>query len=302
MKPSFGRLFLDYLLRHRSFRRLKSDLRVANFNRRFLRRAAAFPPGAAAAGAEPATFRHAGNAGDVIYSLPAVRALSGGRKAQIFLQTGVPAFYVDGPHPHGDVRLTSASVALLAPLLQAQGYVARCEAWSGQAFAWDLDLVQRSPIRLDRGHIARWYFAVFGIAGDLTQPWLTATPEAGLAEHIVIGRSARYRNPVLDYAFLRRYPRVACVGVESEYRELAQQVPNLEWLRTDDFLQLAGIIAGARLFVGNQSLPFALAEGLKVRRVLEVCPRAPNVIPEGADAYDAYFQPQFEHAVARCLS
>lgn len=300
MRP-FSAILSDWL-RHRSLRRLKADLRVANFNRKFSRKAAAFAAGTPDAGAEPATFRHAGNAGDVIYSLPTIRALCAGRRARVFLQVGVPAFYMDGAHPHGDVRLTAASVGLLAPLLQAQPYVERCETWSGQACAYDLDLVQRSPMRLDRGHIARWYFAVFGVAADLSQPWLGAPAAAGLGEHIVVARSARYRNPALDYGFLRRYPKLAFVGVESEYSEMARQLPQLEWLRSDDFLQLARYIAGARLFVGNQSLPFAVAEGLKVQRVLEVCPRAPNVIPEGPRAYDAYFQPQFERAVAQCMA
>ena len=302
MTRPLGDLLLDYVLRHRSWRRLKSDVRVENFNRKFARKAAAFPPGLPAPGADAATFRHAGNAGDIVYSLPAIRALAAGARARIFLQVGVPAFYVDGPHPHGDVRLTAASVGLIAPLLQAQDYVASCAAWNGEPCAWDLDLVQRSPIRLDRGHIARWYFAVFGVAADLSQPWLAAPPRAGLADTLVIGRSARYRNPALDYGFLKQYPRLACVGVESEYRDLARQLPGIEWLRTGNFLELAQVIAGARLFVGNQSLPFAIAEGLKVRRVLEVCPRAPNVVPEGAAGYDACFQPQFERAVARCMA
>lgn len=300
MRHSLWTLIGDYLFRHHSFKRFKADVRVENFNRKFARKAVRLQFQPWTPQTEP-TFRHSGNAGDIIYSLPAVRALCHGAKARILLRAGIPAFYADGAHPSGNVRLSTETVKMLLPLLGAQPYIESCEAWTGQPFCHDLDAVQDSPIRLDRGHIARWYFALFGLAADLGQPWLVAPRDTAFSEHLVLARSGRYRNPVLSYSFLRRYPKIGFVGVESEYREMLQEVPGLEWFPVGDFLELATVINSARAFVGNQSFPFSLAEGLKVRRVLEVCPRAPNVIVEGDHAYDAYFQPQFEHMVARCV-
>ncbi|MEK7224455.1 MAG: hypothetical protein AAB221_02085, partial [Bacteroidota bacterium] len=57
------------------------------------------------------------------------------------------------------------------------------------------------------------------------------------------------------------------------------------------------VIAGCKFFIGNQSFPFALAEALKVKRALELCFECPNVIPEGENAYDFVYQPQFEKIV-----
>ena len=42
------------------------------------------------------------------------------------------------------------------------------------------------------------------------------------------------------------------------------------------------------------SLFYPMAEALKVPRLLEACPEFPVVQPVGLDAYDFYFQPQFE--------
>ena len=65
---------------------------------------------------------------------------------------------------------------------------------------------------------------------------------------------------------------------------------------------MARAIAGARLFIGNQSLPFSIAEALKARRLLEACPRAPTNVPEGPYAYEAWFQPHFEALVDKLYS
>ena len=45
------------------------------------------------------------------------------------------------------------------------------------------------------------------------------------------------------------------------------------------------IIAGSKLFVGNQSFAFSVAEGLKHPRVLEVYYQANNCQPHGNDGY-----------------
>ena len=46
-------------------------------------------------------------------------------------------------------------------------------------------------------------------------------------------------------------------------------------------------------------MPYALAEGLKVTRILEVSTVTPNCTPIGARGYDVYFQRQFEHIIER---
>jgi ADP-heptose:LPS heptosyltransferase len=64
---------------------------------------------------------------------------------------------------------------------------------------------------------------------------------------------------------------------------------------------MARVIRSARFFIGNQSFPFALAEALKVPRILEVCPQTPDVIPTGDHIGAAYFQQNFEVLVRRFM-
>ena len=49
-----------------------------------------------------------------------------------------------------------------------------------------------------------------------------------------------------------------------------------------------------KLFIGNLSFGYALAEALKVPRLLESGPNFPLVYPNGNHGYDFYFQSHFE--------
>ena len=55
-----------------------------------------------------------------------------------------------------------------------------------------------------------------------------------------------------------------------------------------------GPVKSGKFFLGNMSLGFALAEILKVPRLLENFPEYNVVNPHGPNAYDFYFQDHFE--------
>jgi ADP-heptose:LPS heptosyltransferase len=118
---------------------------------------------------------------------------------------------------------------------------------------------------------------------------------------IIIARSHRYRSPLIDYSFLNGYRNKLFIGVQEEYDDMKKVLPDLEFKPVNDFLEMATIINSCRLFIGNQSFPFSLAEALKVNRLLEVYYKAPNVVVEGKGANDFIYQPQFEYAVKRLL-
>ena len=80
---------------------------------------------------------------------------------------------------------------------------------------------------------------------------------------------------------------------------MKQVLPDLRFQPVTNFLEMAGIINSCKLFIGNQSFPFSIAEALKVTRLLESYYRVPNVIVEGPGGNDFLYQPQFEYAVRR---
>lgn len=246
-------------------------------------------------------FKHSGNSGDIIYSLPAIFQLSKNGKAHLYLQLNQPGLYNLDYHPLGDRMLTDKMVELLKPLLLHQPQIASVEEYNGQQVDYDLDEFRNYTFLQDRGSILRWYFNVYGVSYNTSQPWLVAPKDEQYSNKVIIARSHRYRSPVIDYSFLKKYPDKLFVGVQEEYDDMKKAIPDLAYKPVADFLELATIINSCKLFIGNQSFPFSIAEALKVTRLLEVYFKLPNVVVEGKGANDFLYQPQFEYAVKRLL-
>lgn len=115
---------------------------------------------------------------------------------------------------------------------------------------------------------------------------------------ILCNRTSRYRNESIHYGFLQHQPlKVYFAGTMEEYAEFQSHVPKAVYLPIKNFLELAIYISSAKVFIGNQSFCFSLAEAMKTPRVLEVCSFAPNVIPCGPNGFDFYTQDAAEWLV-----
>lgn len=248
-------------------------------------------------------FKHFGLLGDIIYAIPAMKALTDDRKIHLHLLINQKSLYTKTmKHSNKDKILTEKNVEMLTPLLLSQPGFASCDVLTDQPIDYDLDEFRKYPFDFNTNHICRWYFHMYGISADLGKPWLTVKPNESFRDEIIIARSFRYRAPGISYNFLQKYPYITFVGTKEEYDDLKKAIPNLKYKQVSDFLELAQVIAGCKFFIGNQSFPFALAEALKVKRALELCFECPNVIPEGENAYDFVYQPQFEKIVKQLYS
>lgn len=259
--------------------------------------------------------RHAGNAGDVIYALSGLRELwrKTGHKINLYLSVNRPAFYYEGAvHPvfdesgRNNVMLNHYMVKLLTPLLQAQDYIEDVYVWQGEKIHFDMDKIRdlNQAIGMPNGCIKRWYSYVFpDMVGDYSQPCITL-PESlpskqidKYGDYILVNRTERYQNYKISYLFLKNYPKVIFAGTKREYDLFKMQAPHAHHLTVDSGLELAQWISRAKVFIGNQSMCYAIAEQMKSVRILEVCSYAPNVIPSGANGYDFYNQDSLEYFV-----
>lgn len=247
------------------------------------------------------SFKHSGHLGDIIYAIPTMFSLAVEKKINLYLNIN-QTIELNEKHPLGNVSLNKKSISLLKPLLLAQPQFSLVEEYnSHKMIDYDLDLFREFPLGFDKGSISRWYFNVFATTYDLGKPWLSVSPDTSMNNKIVIARSIRYNAPLIDYSILNNYDNLVFVGLPEEYEIMKVSIPKLKYQKTSDFMELASVIAGAKFFIGNQSSPFALAEALKVPRILESYYLCPNVIPEGPNAYEFSFQPQFEHLVKKLL-
>lgn len=201
------------------------------------------------------TFNHGGDLGDLIFSLSAVRDLGGG---ELWLR----------PHYRARAPMTPELVAIIAPLCEAQPYVTKCIHKDEMA---EINLDAFRDYYDGRSNLFRRFRQVFNLLDlDDSDPWLTVqNPKREYK--LIIHRSSRYHN----YSFpwkrvVEKYGQmIAMVGLEDEHRKFCEQFGEVPYVKTVNLLELAELIAGCSLFIGNQSAPCAIAEGLKKKLIQE---------------------------------
>jgi hypothetical protein len=246
--------------------------------------------------------KHSGNAGDILYSLPAIRqaCYNANDKAILYLHIDQPANYAQGfVHPLGNVMLNKYMATMLKPLLKQCLFIEDVLIYNGQKIDYDLDKFRQIGLNLGAGNISRWYFQAFPeLTCDLVQPTIEMQLSRILNETIVINRTERYQNGQIDYSILNQYSNPKYfVGTEHEYHLMSKIVKNLQYQEVSNFYELADLINNCKVFIGNQSMNFAIAEQLKSNRILETYFGCPNVIPCGGRAFDIFNQEGFEYAL-----
>jgi hypothetical protein len=237
--------------------------------------------------------RHSGQLGDIIYAIPAMKGLAkkvGAEKIHLYITKNKTAnHHPDLKHMSGDVMISPGMFQFISPLLERQSCISEVsfvEESSIPATAIDFDVIRSGLLNLSAGNIKDYYFKAFGLLAEGQSSWI----EPGFAGRrngkfdVVIGRSTRYLNQGINYAILNQLGlRVGFIGLEREFNELMARNKGLaiEYVPVSDAAAAADLIASAALFIGNQSLFFALAEALQANRLLEVFEPVPNVIPAG---------------------
>lgn len=103
--------------------------------------------------------------------------------------------------------------------------------------------------------------------------WIECNPLIIPGKPIVISRSKRYRNPHFPWhQVASKYSkRLIFIGLPDEYYEWFLHFGETAVYRpVNNGLEMAQIIAGSKLFIGNQSFPMSLALALGVRLIQEV--------------------------------
>lgn len=251
--------------------------------------------------------RHSYACGDLISILPGLQKnyKETGQKSVIMQRLGLKSHYYDnaiystrdeGGEP---VCMNQKLWDMMVPLLEYQEYIDHCEIWEGQQFDMDLDRSRdRRIIPLPAGDIYHWPWFIYPeLACDLSNDWLT-TPDFGQSSKLIlISRTERYNNPYITYYFLNEYKeQLAFIGTEKEHQEFCTRWAfNIPHLVVKNFLELAYFIKLCPFMIGNQSLPFHLANAMHVPRLLEYCSPFPNTHAIGAKGFEFLYQEHLEY-------
>ena len=250
------------------------------------------------------SFLHSGHLGDIINSLPVIKEISKFKKCSLYIEINKK---INDPraitnHPGNDIFLSKNAVNKLIPLLKKQTYLSTVEFFNGNKIDIDLNFFREMPINFNIDSV-RWYSHLVGLHPNLKDAYIENIPEIEKYNNeIVIMRSLRRQNPLINFNFLNSYKNVLFVGLENEYEDLNKSIKNLKFYDCEDFFELASIIKSSKIFLGNLSFGFALAEALKVPRLLESRPDFPLVYPNGEKAFEFYFQEHFEELFKKLYS
>lgn len=203
-------------------------------------------------------FSHSGDLGDIIYSLPTIRAAGGGV---------LKLFDFPGRTAHG---MTKSKVDRIRPLLELQPYIERVE-WSPVFCDSSLNGFRSHR---SHGNLADMHLATHGFGWEhRIERWLSV-PELTAGPKVIVNKTPRYENPHFDWkAVVAKYGyAIGFIGDPQEHGFFCEAYGEVPYVVATDLLQMATLIAGADLFIGNPSLAAAIAEGLKHRMILVNCP------------------------------
>ena len=236
-------------------------------------------------------FRHSGTVGDLIYSLSVVKKMGGGHFdvaigniENCVAQYGYRPDEVDPMHQG---RFTERDFKLLYPLLRRQSYINTVTQWHPGDTEPDVDLDQFRGVlfRGFEGNYVQAYHMTFGLpftSEALNETWLEA--DANKVAPVVINRTFRYRCPDGTGAWQNLLEQAQIVnngifvGTLDEHEDFVKSTGfRVQYYPVKDFKELADVIAGADLFMGNQSAAYSVAMGLGKASVLETIKIKPLV-------------------------
>jgi len=235
------------------------------------------------------TFKHSGDLGDIIWSLPTVRAAGGGI---LYLdpkggEDEPLVNWAGGLFTH--TKMNKSTIDSAISFLEYQEYIDEVKYWEGEEVDYNLDEF-RMHIRYN--NLADSHLAAFGFPlEERDEAWLKVPSSLinDLDRDVVFARSCRYHG---NYSFWETIDRdlvakAFFMGFEEEYEFFKYTYPHMKDVprqAVEDILQMARVIEGCDLFVGNQGLPHCIAEGLKKPMVNEVYRPYPGAVFQREEA------------------
>lgn len=209
-------------------------------------------------------FGHTGDIGDLMVSLPTIQQMGGGS-----------IYFMDKPR----CRPFTPRLPVLKRLLESQDYITAVLPHKGEKLDYDFSDFRCNgmPFGVQLGKLHSDYV---GFPTDFSKPWLSVEPSRQMTGRIIINKTCRYGNHFFPWTELVKmfHAELLFVGLSGEYRDFCEKYGKVPYLPTSDLLHVAESIAGADLFIGNQSSPNAICEGLKHNCVQEVSLTVPDCI------------------------
>lgn len=231
----------------------------------------------------PRIFHHSGDIGDIIYSLAAMKVMGGG---VLYLSPDCRF-----PYPRVPKICANMSNDTINPII---GFI------RSQPYVWDVRYTRQMPFSTDvdfnafrefyKIHRPENYMSLFrlhllscGVDYPENQPWLMCNESREIeGRPIIVNRTSRYHNTKFPWAaaIAQHGHKMAFVGLKPEYDAFCalNTAVTVPWIETPTLMDLAKVVNGAKVFIGNQSTPLAIALGLGKNAIAEIWIQNANVV------------------------
>jgi hypothetical protein len=224
------------------------------------------------------SFKHSGTLGDLIYALPVVQHLGGGDFYLHMNQIDYLSqryYGVNAPVFHSG-RMNINDFEFMKDFMRVQNYITKFEPMDPRTaeITHNLDRFRDLFVR-HPGNYVDCYADVFNIKDDNVKrtlrntAWLDVPSVIEVPDRdVVINRTLRWVPPQLspiwqDWQAQGVEQRAVFVGLGDEYTAFCQATGwDIPYRPTGTLLEVAQLIAGAKVFIGNQSAALAVALGL----------------------------------------
>lgn len=227
------------------------------------------------------TFKHSGDLGDIIYSLPTIKALGGGI---LYLD---PTGGLNDPlvswgvsFRYQQTSLNEKTIDAITPLLLEQDYIEDVRIWDPScSIDFNLNEFRRNikTANLSDAHLSAFKLSL----SHRDQAWLQVGQGLDHPEgkHILIARSLRVHSNHTFWENLDQkiIDNSVFVGNQFEHEVFSKTFRYKIPFWNLSIIDLARAIKNCSLFISNQTLGSAIAEGFKkdlIQEVYRLCPLA----------------------------
>lgn len=202
------------------------------------------------------SFLSFGDQGDLISCGPLCRAL------------GKVTVYADN-NPICKPILQPSRFNAIKPLMEAMEWVKSFEQYAGQELTHNVANWRDGGVPF--GETLATLHANWAGVPITLDPWISVPPNPSFKDAIVIARSTRHQNPYFPWIdLIDHFKDVVFIGLPEEHIQLQNETGRkFQYAPTKTLLEVAEILAGAKLFIGNQSSPLNVAIGLGIPFVCE---------------------------------
>jgi ADP-heptose:LPS heptosyltransferase len=233
---------------------------------------------------------HGGKAGDLIWSLPTMRALAPGQRCTIVMSQKYAWYPIE------------LLVQQLEPLLLRQPYIDKVvidtrgiagtlEGYTTGDYWW-LDDFRSGKLRPDgTWNLASLVSRAHNLPDSvLTGAWLSILPKRKAKYVVARNCQATCRNSMMPWRQIADEIRGQAVflGHSAEHVEFVRHFGHIDFYPTENLEEAAAIIAGADSIFCNQSVLHAMAEAMKKPILLEVSLDFPSVLWHRSQVFNAW--------------